>query len=71
MSWFLPVIQEMMAESFRDESIREKLYSLFNNEGIYFLSLLLTKRTDKEQSKSKNMATALLAMGYGLTAFII
>jgi AcrR family transcriptional regulator len=71
-SWFLPVIQEMMAESFRDESIREKLYSLFNNEGIYLLMpLLLTgKEPDKEQkAKAKNMATALLAMGYGLTVF--
>lgn len=71
-SWFLPVIQEMIAESFRDEIIREKLFSLFNNEGIYlFMPLLLAgKEADKEQkAKAKNMATALLAMGYGLTVF--
>jgi AcrR family transcriptional regulator len=71
-SWFIPVMQEMIAESFRDEALREKLFALFNNEGIYCIMPLLLSGKDagkEERAKAKNMATALLALGYGLIVF--
>jgi AcrR family transcriptional regulator len=71
-SWFIPLIQEMIAESFRDELLREKIYSMFNNEVIYLLiPLLLAGKevNEDERDKAKNIATAVMAMGYGLAVF--